>query len=495
VPEDARLPVIVGVGQLRSNRERTVADAREPLDLMVAACERAAADAGAPELLGRADSIDIVNIISWAYDEPAALLARRIGATPAHAAHSAPGGNRPVELLDRAAQRVAAGESSVALVAGGEALASLSMLLKQGETPRWSQQPGGPARPDIDAFTSPLMLRYNMIMPVTVYPLYENALRASLGQDFDVAQQWSAQMYAAMTRVAARNEAAWDPVERTPEEIVTASERNRWICHPYPLLMNALLMVDQASAVIVTSLGAARDVGISDDKIVHIWGGAGRSDSSDIFERPGYDHSPAIQEAFDEALKRTGLSPTDLDVLDLYSCFPVVPKLALLALGLPPETPTSVTGGLTAFGGPANNYCGHAVVAAVRRLRDGGRNAFVYGNGELVTKHSAIVLSRSAHPDGYVGEPEVLAVDAPHPPVRDDIRGAASVETYTVEYDRAGTPVKGFVIGRAADGVRFPALSFDPPTLRRLVDPTVQCVGRLGVATEGKDGLTEFAIR
>jgi acetyl-CoA C-acetyltransferase len=360
--------------------------------------------------------------------------------------------------------------------------------------PGWSQQPGGPARPDIDAFMSPLMLRYNMIMPVTVYPFYENGLRAALGQDFETAQRWSAQMYAEMTRAAARNDAAWDPVERSAEEIATPTEKNRWICHPYPLLMNALLMVDQASAIVVTSLAAAREAGVPAAKIVHVWGGAGRSDSSDIYDRPGYDTSPAIQEAFDETLKRTGLSAGDLDVLDLYSCFPVVPKLALLALGLAPETTTSVTGGLTAFGGPANNYCGHAIVAAVRRLRAGARNAFVYGNGELVTKHSAIVLSRDAHPDGYVGEPDLQDVDAPHPEVRDDVRGAATIETYTVEYDRSGVPTKGYIIGRSTDGVRFPALSFDAPTLRQLVDPSQQCIGRSGTATDGADGLTEFSL-
>lgn len=494
MPATASLPVVVGVGQLRSNRERTPAAAREPLDLMVSAAEQAAADCGAPGLLAEVDAIDIVNIICWSYDDPGAMLGERIGATPSHTGHSAPGGNRPVELLDRAAQRIAAGESSVAIVAGGEALASLSMLVKQGSMPEWSQHPGGPARPDIDAFMSPLMLRYNMIMPVTVYPFYENGLRASLGQDFAAAQRWSAEMYAEMTRVAARNDTAWDPIERTAEEIATPSEKNRWICHPYPLLMNALLMVDQASAVIVTSLAKARAAGVPEDKIVYVWGGAGRSDASEIFQRPGYDHSPAINEAFAETLKRTGLTAGDLDVLDLYSCFPVVPKLALLALGLPPETTTSVTGGLTAFGGPANNYCGHAVVAAVHRLRDGGRHAFVYGNGELVTKHSAIVLSREPHAGGYVGDPDLRDVAAPHPEVRDDVRGAATIETYTVEYDRSGVPVKGFIIGRSSDGVRFPALSHDAATLAALVDPDRQCVGASGVGSESGDGLTDFVL-
>jgi acetyl-CoA C-acetyltransferase len=171
-----------------------------------------------------------------------------------------------------------------------------------------------------------------------------------------------------------------------------------------------------------------------------------------------------------------------------------VPKLALRSLGLPPDTVTTVTGGLTAFGGPANNYSGHAIVAAVRRLRDGGQRAFVYGNGELVTKHSAIVLGREPHENGYAGDPDLRDVDGDHPVVRDDVRGAATIETYTVEYDRAGAPAKGYVIGRAEDGARFPALSHDAATLHALVDPELQCIGRSGTASEGADGLTEFSL-
>jgi hypothetical protein len=41
VPDESRIPVLVGVGQLRANRERTVDGAREPLALMARALEPA----------------------------------------------------------------------------------------------------------------------------------------------------------------------------------------------------------------------------------------------------------------------------------------------------------------------------------------------------------------------------------------------------------------------------------------------------------------------
>lgn len=46
----------------------------------------------------------------------------------------------------------------------------------------------------------------------------------------------------------------------------------------------------------------------------------------------------------------------------MYSCFPIVPKLACQHLGLSitkPEKPITVLGGLTSFGGAGNNYTMH----------------------------------------------------------------------------------------------------------------------------------------
>jgi len=77
VQDPRRIPVLVGVGQLRSNRERTVAGAREPAELMLDALQLAAVDAGSARLLTEADSIDAVNTVSWSYEDLPGLLAAR----------------------------------------------------------------------------------------------------------------------------------------------------------------------------------------------------------------------------------------------------------------------------------------------------------------------------------------------------------------------------------------------------------------------------------
>ena len=84
------------------------------------------------------------------------------------------------------------------------------------------------------------------------------------------------------------------------------------------------------------------------------------------------------------------------DAIELYSCFPCVPKMARRTLGLGDDVQPTVTGGLTFFGAPLNTYMTHAACAMVRKLRNGARLGLLYGQGGFVTKHHALVLSRQA---------------------------------------------------------------------------------------------------
>ncbi|MCX5739460.1 MAG: hypothetical protein NTZ61_13370 [Proteobacteria bacterium] len=65
---DPRTPVLVGVGAI-SQREDDPSRAREPLELMIAALERAAEDAGTRALLERADSVRAPRGF-WDYSDP-----------------------------------------------------------------------------------------------------------------------------------------------------------------------------------------------------------------------------------------------------------------------------------------------------------------------------------------------------------------------------------------------------------------------------------------
>ena len=79
--DPTRVPVVIGVGDLRSGRAGAPADPREPLDLIHEATLAAIADTGA-DLATRIDTIHAIKTASWDYDDLPGLLAERLGHSP-----------------------------------------------------------------------------------------------------------------------------------------------------------------------------------------------------------------------------------------------------------------------------------------------------------------------------------------------------------------------------------------------------------------------------
>jgi acetyl-CoA C-acetyltransferase len=176
-------------------------------------------------------------------------------------------------------------------------------------------------------------------------------------------------------------------------------------------------------------------------------------------------------------------------VVELYSCFPAMPKLTRRALGRDASASISVTGGLSFFGGPGSNYLTHSLAAMVGRLRTDGGTGFVHGVGMFNTKHHALVLRDHPRDDGVYPRPR-HHVGVPRPPVTapvpvvEDYVGAATVVTCTVMFERDGTPASGAVICTGAHGERLAAAVHDRDTLVALTDGT-EPVGREGTVTLG----------
>lgn len=119
------LPVVVGVGDVKNKSER-VEDAIEPMQLMLQAVQLAIKDAGgSTEILqSNIDSIDVVRTWTWPYPDLPGLLAEKLGIKPKHKQYTDHGGNQPGKVFDDAARRISKGWCKVAVVTGGEALAS-----------------------------------------------------------------------------------------------------------------------------------------------------------------------------------------------------------------------------------------------------------------------------------------------------------------------------------------------------------------------------------
>ena len=121
-------PVIVGVGDVR-NRSQKIEDAIEPMQLMLQATLNALKDTNLlssteKELQSSIDSVNVVANWTWPYADLPGLLSEKLGIQPLHKTHSEHGGHQPMKLVDEAARDVSLGKSKVAVVTGGEALAS-----------------------------------------------------------------------------------------------------------------------------------------------------------------------------------------------------------------------------------------------------------------------------------------------------------------------------------------------------------------------------------
>ena len=172
--------------------------------------------------------------------------------------------------------------------------------------------------------------------------------------------------------------------------------------------------------------------------------------------------------------------------------------MARRSLGLSDDVEPTVTGGLTFFGAPLSNYMTHAAAAMVRRLRTERGKGLVYGQGEFVTKHHALVLS-SSHPDNpidpnYSVQAQADARRGPSPVVVEPAPGPATVETFTILYERDGSVLHGVVMLRTDAGertlCRVPA--DDIETLAVLTNPSVYPIGRRGLIARAEDGLTSW---
>lgn len=65
-------------------------------------------------------------------------------------------------------------------------------------------------------------------------------------------------------------------------------------------------------------------------------------------------------------------------------------------------------------------------------------------------------------------------------------------QTYTIEYERDGSPGNGLIVGKLRDGKRFLANHGDDETLKRLANPSNERIGQSGRVEKGDDGRNLF---
>ncbi|MDP1821368.1 MAG: acetyl-CoA acetyltransferase [Acidimicrobiales bacterium] len=472
---DPRTPVLIGVGQL-SHRVDRGETPMEPVDLVAEALRRAAEDsgAGAAALTG-ADAVHIVSILSWRYRDPGLLVAQRLGAEPRTTTQSGMGGNSPQSLVNLACLAIQGGDADLVLIGGAEAWRTRMGAQKAEQLLEWTMQGDDVALATAStaevAMAAPGEQARGVVMPVQLYPIFEQAFRIGLGRS--VADHHSAisDLWARFSDVAATNPHAWIQRSYTAEEIGTPTPDNRWIGFPYTKLMNSNNAVEQGAGLIVCSAERATALGVPRDRWVFPHSGTDAHDHYFVSEREDLRSSPAIRLAGRAALELARVGVDDLAHVDLYSCFPSAVQIAAAELGLDIERPLTVTGGLSFAGGPWNNYVTHSIAAMAGLLRaDPGSIGLITANGGFITKHAFGVYSAEPPAEPFRHAEPQAEVDAlPARTICEEPDGAAAIESWTVMHDREGRPEVGLVVGLMADGQRAWGTTTDADLVQTMV--------------------------
>jgi len=494
------LPVIVGVGQLTSKVTK-VDGAPSPLEMLETVSYRAAADAGLDSLRA-VDTIASLPVFYWDEANPAAALAEHLKLDVRRQILTGDGGEVGVVLLNWIAGQILDGRTGTALLVMSNNMKTVALGVRSGVQVIWPG--GGHGEPELLHAERKKAVAddeeaLGIVRPIQFYPIIENAIRAGRGQTIAEHRQYLGRLFAPFTEVAARNPYAWFPTAYTAEQLITATPDNRMVCFPYTKRLNAVIDVDQAAALLVTSRGEARRLGIPEDKWVHWWGGADAAERAYyVSSRPSLDEAPGVADCHVSALRNAEVAVDEIAAFDLYSCFPAAVQIAMKVLGLSIDDPRglTVTGGLPYAGGPGTGYNIASLAAMTDRLRAVPADiGLVTGNGMYVSKHSASVLStvppRASRPSSDLVDelPSARMRTEPLPITRQNGRGV--LDSYTVEHDRTGAPVKGVAVGRFGDGSRFVAATpADPEFLAEF--EARERIGTAGKVREGGPVLTFY---
>ncbi len=448
-------PVLVGVGQILQ-REPDFTVAAEPLDLMRDALHRAIDDCGGKALAAAATSVRVARGI-WRYSDPAKVLAEELGLPATVETGISPyGGNMVQTLVNLSALDIQAGKHEVILIAGAECGYSRAKARKAGERPNWRDAPGTPVEFGEEVpMVNDHELARGLKMPIQFYPMFENALRHSLGLSIDDHLVRISELWSRFSQVAATNPNAWIREALSAEDIRTPSASNRPVSFPYPKLMNSNNSVDMGAALVLCSLAAARRMAVAEEKIVYLHAGTDAHDTYYVSNRDKLYTSPAIRVGGQRVLELAGLTPTDVAHCDFYSCFPVAVQIGATEVGFDLQRPLTVTGGLTFGGGPMNNYVMHAIARMAEVLRaDPGSKGLVTANGGFLTKHAFGVYSTEPPAKAYRHQDVQAEVDT-HPTreLDEGFADSAPVEAYTVMYGAKG-PSEAYLSVITSEGKR-----------------------------------------
>lgn len=480
-----RIPVLVGAGTAM-RREADYTQALEPLDLMIEAVRAAGADCGRPDLLEQVDRIAVPRG-RWRYRNPAGAIAQAISAARTQTVLSTVGVLQQ-SLIASACEDIASGTIDSAIIAGADAGYRILRAKVSGNYAAERQQDDDPdvLLQPADELRHEAEVAAGLQMPVGLYALAESARRAMSGRSIDEHRAHLAQVYARFSAIAAQNPDAWNREAKSASEILEAGRHNPMQAFPYARSHCSTWNVDQAAALLLCSEQKADELGIAEAQRIYPVASAESGHMTPLAARADFAQCVGAQLAAEALYRETGFTPDDIDLVELYSCFPIAVECFAEAARIPADRDLTITGGMAFAGGPYNNYFFQATAKAAQLLKAGeGRNALLSCVSGIMTKQAFALWSadRPQRPFVRIDVTDQVAAQSEQREVVTDFAGNGTVAGCTVIYRRSDDPYAVLLID-TSDGKRAIITSDSPATVESI--ETTEWVGRPVKAVGGR---------
>lgn len=412
---DSNAPVIIGVGE--ASRKTVPGEWPRPVDLAGQAIKVALADTGQTHAVSAA--IDTIAAIRTFEDSGVSLGTGSPDNTPEAFGtaggisaqtliYADIGGQSPQTMVHELAGAIRRGETQVAIIVAAEATGTAKRARKAGIELDWHL----PSQTAFDNRLSsfPILsrneIRHGIISMPLAYSLLENARRLGLGISREDYLVHMAELGAAMSVKSLTREHAQFARHFTTRDLVRDHESDYPLTDIYRRWRVAQDAVDLGGAIILTSAGKAREMGVKDDKMVWL-AGASETNEPPYSERADMIRACALEYALHAALDQAGVAAPDLGPVDIYSCFPVAVFGAVDTLGDPKRSlgDYTLTGGLNFFGGPGNGYAIYSIAAMVDALRkEGTKAAMITANGGVMSKQAVGIYTAQQPARPWTGD-------------------------------------------------------------------------------------------
>jgi acetyl-CoA C-acetyltransferase len=262
------------------------------------------------------------------------------------------------------------------------------------------------------------------------------------------------------------------------------------LAFPYTKLHNSQWNVDQAAALLLTSVATARAHGIPETRWVFPLAAAESNHMVSLSQRRPFHRSPGFAHAGRSALARAGLSIGDVTLRELYSCFPVAVRLQCRELGIAESADLTVTGGMAFAGGPLNNFVLQAAVRLAELLRDAPADVGMLNAVSGFLTKQGVTLWSAAPPRrafGFDDVSEAVLRETEEVALAEDARREARCVSYTVQFE-GDRPARTLFVCDLPDGRRALAANTDAALAEHALTNEV-CGRELRLA----DGVAELA--